>query len=112
MDKRILLLEKKILSEIQSPPKIETLAAYINVSPSRLRQIFRTETGMPYREYLRHLQLKHACNLLISTFMSVKEICAASGFNSQSYFTRTFKKSYTLAPKKFREINHRELKNL
>ena len=112
MDKRVLLLKKLILSEIQSPPTIEKLSAQINVSPSRLRQIFKTETGMSFGEYVRHLQMEHACKLLKTTFIRVKEVSMASGFYDQSYFDRIFKGKYGISPKEYRNKNHKDLKKL
>lgn len=111
-DKRVFLLKEQILNKIQSPPTVEELAAQINVSPSRLRQIFKTETGMPFGECVHHLQMEHACGLLETTFMRVQEISVAVGFRDQSYFNRVFKHKYGLSPKKYREENHRDFKKL
>lgn len=112
MDKRILLLHEQILAKLQSPPTLEVLAAQINVSPSRLRQIFKMETGMAFGEYVRQLQMERALHLLETTFMRVQEIGAAVGFRDQSYFNRAFKEKYGLTPKEFRNGNHQEFKKL
>lgn len=112
MDKRILLLKEIILSKIQSSPTIEELSTHINISPSRLRQLFKSETGMPFGEYVRHLQLEYARELLETTFMRVQEIRVACGFHNQNYFNRVFKEKYKLTPQKYRQKNHEELKNL
>lgn len=110
MDKRILLLHEQILAKLQSPPTLEVLAAQINVLPSRLRQIFKAETGMPFVEYVRHLQVERALHLLETTFMRVQEIGAAVGFRDQSYFNRAFREKYGISPKKYRDENHFQLR--
>ena len=110
MDKRILFLKEQILIEIKSPPTIEKLAAQINVSPSRLRQIFKAEMKMPFGEYVRHLQMELARELLETTFMRVQEISIKIGFRDQCYFNRAFKERYGLPPKKYRNENHRDFK--
>lgn len=112
MDKRILLIKEIILSEIQSPPTIEKLSTHINVSPSRLRQLFKSETGIPFGKYVQLLQLEHARELLGTTFMRVQEVGVACGFHNQNYFNRVFKEKYNLTPQKYREKNHKEFKNL
>lgn len=112
MDKRILLLREQILTKLHSPLTAEELAAHINVSPSRLRQIFKTETGMPFGEYVRHLQMEHARELLETTFMRIQEIGVAAGFHDQSYFNRVFKEKYGLSPNKHRNTNHQDFKKL
>ena len=112
MDKRILLLQERILEKLQSPPALEELATEINVSPSRLRQIFKAETGMPFTEYVRHLQMERARQMLETTFLRVQEISFAVGFRDQCHFNRAFKEKYGMTPKKYRYENHWEFKKL
>ncbi|MGI8556009.1 MAG: helix-turn-helix transcriptional regulator [Pyrinomonadaceae bacterium] len=110
MDKRILLLNELILTKIKSPPDIEELAAQINISSSRLRQIFKAEMKMPFGEYVQHLQMEHARELLETTFKLIKQISVAVGFHDQSHFNHAFKEKYGLSPKKYRDENHQDLK--
>ena len=112
MDKRILFLKEQILIAIKSPPTIEKLAAQINVSPSRLRQIFKAEMKMPFGEYVGHLQMERACELLETTFMRIQEVGVAVGFRDQSYFNRAFKEKYGLSPNKHRSMNHRNFNQI
>lgn len=107
MDKRILFLQSHISSRLQSPPTIEELSAQINVSPSRLRQLFKNETGMPLSGYLRYLQMECACELLTTTFLQVSEIGLEIVFFDQSYFVRLFKERYNLTPTQYRDRNHK-----
>lgn len=112
MNNRMLLLTESITAKIKSPPHIEELAAQVNVSPSRMRQIFKAETGMPFAEYVRHLQMERARELLETTFMRVQEIGLTIGFGDHGYFNRAFKKKYGLSPNKYRDENHQDFKKL
>ena len=52
-------------------------------------------------EYIRHLRLEKAENLLKTTNKTVQEIMFECGFNSKTYFYREFAKKYHLTPKEY-----------
>jgi AraC-like DNA-binding protein len=79
------------------------LAKFVNLSPSRLHQLFKEETGLPPAKYLRLLRMKVAGELLETSYLSVKEVMAKVGVTDESHFVRDFKKSYGLSPAKYRE---------
>ena len=54
-------------------------------------------------EFIKHIRLKQAAHLLVSTHLTVSEIFYRTGFNNQSYFFREFKKRYHCAPNEYRE---------
>jgi two-component system response regulator YesN len=103
MDKRILILKGLILANLQSPPTVEEISAELNVSASRLRQLIKEETGMPFGEFVRDLRLERARELLETTFLRVQEIGAAVGIGDQSYFNRVFKEKYGMTPGKYHD---------
>ena len=119
MDRRIELLLAKLEVESARSWPTETLARSVNLSSSRLRHLFKQETGQTPTQYLKQLRLKHSENLLRTTFLSIKEIARSSGLISVSYFVREFKKTFGLSPtvyrRKFglsssRNINQKKLK--
>lgn len=103
MDKRILLLKNTIITDLTSTATIEEISAEINMSASRLRQLFKEETGMPFGEFVRQQRLERARELLETTYLRVQEVGAAVGVYDQSYFNRLFKKKYGLTPRKYHE---------
>jgi len=78
------------------------MAEIVNLSPSRLRYLFKKETGVAPGHYLRTFRLEQAKELLEKTFLSVKEITRRVGVNDQSHFIREFKKAYGLTPAQYR----------
>jgi AraC family transcriptional regulator of arabinose operon len=102
MDQRI----QFVISTIENDPTVSTyskdVALSVNLSSSRLRHLFRTETGQTFGHYLKKVRLKRAQTLLGTTFMSVKEIMHHVGISSQSHFTRDFKEVYGLSPTEYR----------
>lgn len=81
---------------------ISILARSVNLSASRLRQIFHKETGQSPIQYLRVVRLSKAEELLQGTFLSVKEITSQCGIGDVSHFVRDFKEKYGMTPSEFR----------
>ena len=107
MDKRILLLREKYLSKLQKPPAITQTAKEMNLSPSRLRQLFKIELGTSPTEYLKDLRLEKASELLTTTHLRVKDISWQVGIRDQSNFVRDFKKKYGTTPTEHRRKHHK-----
>ena len=74
-------------------------AAYCTVSPEYLSRIFRKETGMTFKEYLKFCRLKTAHSILSrGTTMSVAEVAFSCGFNDSNYFSALYKQTYRISP--------------
>jgi AraC-like DNA-binding protein len=87
-----------------------TLADVANVSHlsiSRLAHIFREQMGVTVIDYLTSVRIERAKQLLLATKQNCTEICFQSGYNNQSYFTRTFKELVGTTPLRFRAKNRR-----
>ena len=79
------------------------LSRNVNLSSSRLRQLFKEDTGRSPMQYLQDLRMQNAERLLRSTFLSVKEVAFVSGISDVSSFVREFKKRYGQTPGEFRD---------
>lgn len=79
------------------------LAQFVNISPSRLHQLFKHEIGLPPAKYLHLLRMERAKELLEASYLSVKEVMAQVGLTDESHFVRDFKRSYGHTPAKYRE---------
>src|SRR5215217_5935917 len=98
--RQVIALAEESLRKGWSPAQ---LAALVNLSPSRLHQLFKEETGLPPARYLRRLRMRRAKELLETTNLSVKQVMAAVGVSDESHFVRDFKESCGLTPAKYRE---------
>ena len=58
-------------------------------------------------DYVTAVRIERAKELLLGTSRSCTEICFDVGYNSQSYFTRTFKSLVAVTPRQFRMQNQR-----
>ena len=102
MDSRVAKVLAIIKEEFRGETSLADLALVVNLSPSRLRFLFKSEVGMPPAQYRRAFRMERAKELLENTFMTVKEIRISIGVSDQSHFIREFKKTYGLAPARYR----------
>jgi len=92
MDRRIEVVISKMEGQISKSWEIGELARLVNLSASRLRHLFKRETGKTLAQYLKYHRLQRAELLLRTTFLTVKEIANQVGLTTGSHFVREFKK--------------------
>jgi AraC family transcriptional regulator of arabinose operon len=87
-----------------------TKVAYsMNLSPSRLQHLFRSEVGSSPLRYLKSQRLHKAKELLETTFLNLKQIMLQVGIQDKSHFIRDFKKTYRLSPTQYRTRHMRAM---
>ncbi|MDF2713862.1 MAG: AraC family transcriptional regulator [Paenibacillus sp.] len=82
--------------------KLDKLAEDLHYSASYMSKLFRRQTGKSIPEYVTEKRLEQARILLHTQTLSVEEISEQTGFNSPSYFIRTFKNKYGVPPHQYR----------
>lgn len=99
MDRRI----QAVISRMESEPSVKfaELAEMVRLSESRLRHLFKKETGITYKQLIRDFRMRKAEELLRTTFFNVKEIATEVGL-SDSQFARDFQILYGMSPSLFR----------
>lgn len=93
--------------DLASDLLVNDLSKRVNLSPTRLQQLFKRETGQSPSQYLRGLRMKRAEQLLQDTFLTIKEIMFQCGVKDPSHFTRDFKRRYGMTPTDFRLSSRR-----
>ncbi len=98
---------RKILWMVESGMNftIRDLALQFHLSPSYLQRLFKHQTGVSMGEWLNEQRLQKAAHLLASSYMSVKEIAHAIGYEHASSFIRAFERRFAQAPAHFRKQN-------
>ena len=81
---------------------LESLAAAVGLSASRLAHLFAEQHGGPLMREVRRVRLQHAARLLLATGLSVGEVARASGFVSPYHFSRSFRADFGVAPTVYR----------
>ncbi|MBP1039573.1 helix-turn-helix transcriptional regulator [Vagococcus sp. BWB3-3] len=84
--------------------QINDICATIGISKFHFCRIFKEVTQKTVNEYLMSLRIHQARFLLIEKNASVAEAAEATGFNSDSYFSKCYKKVLGVLPSKERSI--------
>src|SRR5260370_13790580 len=98
MDQRVHAVIAFMRENLHRRLSVQEITQTVNLSPSRLREVFKKETGTSLVRYLRNLRMQQARDLLETTFLSVKEIAAKGGHNSVGQFPRNFQQAYCQTP--------------
>ena len=82
---------------------LKTLAEEFHLSEKYVSRYFVKHFYLPFSNYVVHLRLTHAKQLLETTDEPITEIALQSGFSNVSYFIRAFKNAYTKSPLQYRK---------
>ena len=85
---------------------LSDVAAVFGLSPNYFSSLFKKKTGRNFVHYLAALRIEEGKRLLLETSMTVREISAATGYYSASFFIRSFKKSEGLTPFEYRKSHN------
>src|SRR5271170_7549008 len=102
MDRRIAAALEIIHREFHQNIPVHELAREVRLSTGHFIRLFKVETSLAPKQYVRCLRMKQAEDLLEGSFLSVKEIAANVGVGDRSHFSRDFKKFYGRTPTHFR----------
>jgi DNA-binding response OmpR family regulator len=95
-----------IVAHIQDAQlSVDSVAEVFNLSRVQVYRKIKALTGKSAVELIRSVRLKQALKLMETKKYTLAEIAYQTGFNSPSYFTRSFKEEYGKAPSAFLEEN-------
>lgn len=79
----------------------DTIADEVGMSKASLYKKVKTITGLTPHGLIKQYRLKKAADLLRNSNMSVSEVIYETGFNSRSYFYKSFNDMYQCHPKDY-----------
>lgn len=88
---------------IEEPISVPEIAAEVGISQRQLERLFKRFMGCSAVQFNQLLRLQYARVLLTSTRLSIREVSAACGFNSMSYFSQAFTKCFEKRPSDYRQ---------
>lgn len=108
-DSRVRHIINFVNSSLSDPSLTVTgIAREVHLSCSRVRFLMRTCLGHSPKHYILNARILYAERLLLSTFLSVKEVMVAVGMSDPTHFGKEFKKRFGVAPREYRR-SHRQL---
>ncbi|MDO4555891.1 MAG: AraC family transcriptional regulator, partial [Lachnospiraceae bacterium] len=91
-----------ILQNYSKNLTLTTVSEYVHLNPNYLSTLFTSQLKCSFREYLTKIRIEESKHLLKKSNMGILEIALTVGFESQSYYSRVFKKLVGLSPKAYR----------
>lgn len=104
--KKIAPVTEYIYNNYKNSLSLEELGEIIGVSKSYLCRLFKETYGVTPIKYLQNHRINKSKQLLISTDMKLRSICAEVGINDISYFCMIFKEHEGMTPEEFRNIHN------
>ena len=82
---------------------LETLAGLVHLTPDYLSAEFKEETGQNLKRYITDVRMAEARRLLRESGISMAEIAKKTGYSSNHYFAKTFRREMGCSPSEYRE---------
>lgn len=93
-----------VSKNLNEPFTMGDMAKIAYLSPFHFNRIFHQVTGLPPSQFLYAMRLQAAKHLLLTTKMSVTDICFEVGYNSLGTFTTRFTELVGLSPSELRRF--------
>ena len=81
-----------------APPTIDELSRISAMSPTKLKNDFKTLYGLPIYEYYQKNRMLKAKSLLVLSKYTIKEVGIMVGYSNLSHFANTFRKEFGFLP--------------
>lgn len=82
--------------------KLSDVARAVGTNRTYVSNWFNRDAGTTFYDYVNTLRVQHACELLVSSDVSVKCVAEMSGFNSSQAFIRVFSRVMGMSPTAYR----------
>ena len=82
---------------------LQEFGMQFHLSEKYISRYFKEHFHITLSQYINHLRLEHARQLLQESTVPVTEVALQSGYQNVSYFIRCFKKMYGVSPLKYRK---------
>lgn len=94
-------IKQYMLLNYREPVTLSDLSVFTGRTPNHITHSFKSVTGLTPIEYLLHVRIAKAKELMCDKIMPISEIADETGFCDQAYFNRVFKKLTGCSPTAF-----------
>ncbi|OMP75742.1 MULTISPECIES: AraC family transcriptional regulator [unclassified Chitinophaga] len=94
-------IREEMLEHLDTPPVINDLALAANMSPTKLKSLFKQIFGNSIFSYYQECRMKKAALLLKEGNLSVSDVGYQLGFTNLSHFSRVFQEHIGMKPKQY-----------
>lgn len=102
-------ISKEILKDVSLDYNVEQLAEDSGLTQAKLQEGFKLLFARTVTEYIRHVRLEAARELINTTDLNISQIVYSIGFSSRSYFSKIFKEKFNISPSAFLKIKREKI---
>lgn len=101
---RIIDMVKKVINEeYYNKLDLPAISDKVFLHPNYLSRLFKNETGMSITDYLLHVRIEKAKELLLNNIdLKVYDVAYMVGYSDSVFFNKMFKRIVGLTPKEYR----------
>uniref|UniRef100_UPI003F6D895C helix-turn-helix domain-containing protein n=1 Tax=Polaribacter sp. TaxID=1920175 RepID=UPI003F6D895C len=107
LDKTELKIVRKFGNQIVKDPakdySLEDLSLKSGLTQAKLQDGFKFLYNRTVTEYIRHIRLESAKEMIKNTDLNISQIVYSIGFSSRSYFSKIFREKYGITPNQFKK---------
>ncbi|CAH1212506.1 Regulator of RpoS [Paenibacillus plantiphilus] len=82
---------------------LEKVASIVYLNPVYFSQLFKQKTGKGFKEYIIHLRLEQAKQMLRNPQLKITDIAERVGYHDIRHFSQVFRKKYNATPSEYRQ---------
>lgn len=105
-DPRVTALEDYIITHPTEKLSRAKMCEIADVSESTLRRLFKAKTGKTIYEYVREVKMTNVARRLLITNEPIAVIAYALGYETLSYFSKSFREIFGVTPQEYRRTSH------
>ena len=91
------------MENFKEPIRLSLISKKAGMSIPAFCNYFKKRTKKTYIDFVNEVRIGHACKLLLTSQMSVLQICFECGFNTVANFNRQFLKIKKATPSQYRK---------
>lgn len=100
----MMILNRRQLECFRLEMCLDLLAEVFSLSADYISQLVKTQTGLPFKEYLIRQRMQIAQQLLLEKpDMTINDIAYLSGYRTSSNFIKRFRETTGMTPVQFRK---------
>lgn len=96
-------------ARVDEPWSLRRMADLVHMSPYHFNRVFSAFVGVPPGRYLSALRLEAAKRLLLTSQLSVTDVCFEVGYRSLGTFSTQFTQLVGLTPKHLRQLARQDI---
>lgn len=91
-----------IRANLSRPLDVSQVSEVAGMSRAHFSRLFKKDQGVTPADFIMRERMECAAKLLSDSRMSVKRVATACGFADPNYFSKAFRRTYSISPGEFR----------